>query len=781
MVTVKDKVLLPKRTMLVTVVMLSIVLAIWLSNFNNTSPGQISAVHAQDSVLTEADCQRCHGQSVKEMAKACLDCHEDISQQMKNHRGMHGQLSNTEQDCARCHSEHHGRDFQLTNSRSFRLIGVGDKDKFDHKGLDFHLHGAHAKTDCQSCHKNAAVKLLLKGQKRFLGESQDCNSCHDDVHMGEFGEDCQKCHDQAADFQASSNFNHHSIFPLTGSHKATGCLACHKSDSAYAVSKLAANIDQRQTIERRDCLGCHESVHSEGFLLSMSHQLQISAEQSCAKCHDSSHEGFSGPQASIAKAAHAATGFKLDKPHDQIDCQSCHRAYGQAKTKERFSASFPGRQAKDCQACHTDPHRGQFDKGPLKGSSCLDCHDEHSFEEQSFTAKDHHRTDFSLSPAHKKVACESCHDKVEKFTDKKGKNIASRVFHGTPKDCRSCHTDPHRGQFDKGAFAGSCLNCHQEHSFKKHSFTAARHENTEFPLSKAHKEVRCQKCHSKTDQIQTKSKELIVTHIFKGTPKDCRSCHADPHFGQFAGGRFGDSCLSCHDEHRFQPTSFTLTTHDKTGFPLTGAHDAVGCNNCHSKFSIHKKDGKKYKARIFHGTSKKCVDCHEDAHLGVFKGRGHLQIEGRESCERCHSTERFDKPRQASFDHKLWTGFTLDGAHEKAKCGVCHSAQAPDRLGRTFAAAAGKKCQSCHQDPHVGQFGATERVDCQSCHTVTDFKALIFDHQTQSRFVLDNDHKNNQCSACHKPQELADGRRAVRYKPLGIKCGDCHIPGRKKN
>jgi hypothetical protein len=45
-----------------------------------------------------------------------------------------------------------------------------------------------------------------------------------------------------------------------------------------------------------------------------------------------------------------------------------------------------------------------------------------------------------------------------------------------------------------------------------------------------------------------------------------------------------------------------------------------------------------------------------------------------------------------------------------------------------------------------------------------------FDHST-TRFALDGAHVSVSCGACHTPS-ATDG--AVRYRPLGTSCEDCH-------
>jgi hypothetical protein len=51
----------------------------------------------------------------------------------------------------------------------------------------FALSGAHARLQCNACHKRPAGETKL---------GRDCMSCHstDDVHLGQFGRRCETCH-----------------------------------------------------------------------------------------------------------------------------------------------------------------------------------------------------------------------------------------------------------------------------------------------------------------------------------------------------------------------------------------------------------------------------------------------------------------------------------------------------------------------------------------------------------------------------------------------------------
>lgn len=183
--------------------------------------------------------------------------------------------------------------------------------------------------------------------------------------------------------------------------------------------------------------------------------------------------------------------------------------------------------------------------------------------------------------------------------------------------------------------------------------------------------------------------------------------------------------------------------------------------------------------RVFAKTPSECSACHEDIHGGRFDRPGLPAVfDGQTGCARCHGTERFDRLRQPTFDHRLWAGYELRAAHARATCQDCHKRnERAEPAGRAFGSVLGANCQACHRDPHVGQFGPTDRVACSRCHAVGDsFADLVFDHGRDSRFSLDVDHAGLACSACHRSYQVPGWGTAVRYKPLGVTCGDCHDP-----
>jgi hypothetical protein len=165
-----------------------------------------------------------------------------------------------------------------------------------------------------------------------------------------------------------------------------------------------------------------------------------------------------------------------------------------------------------------------------------------------------------------------------------------------------------------------------------------------------------------------------------------------------------------------------------------------------------------------------------DVHRGAFDvlGAGD-DWGGRAECARCHRTSSFQDGARELMDHAASTGFALEGAHGLAGCEACHLLAAPD--GRRLGLARGRSCAACHTDPHVGQFTVEGVTDCARCHADGDtFAASVFVHDRDARFALDERHAALACDACHQPWPLAGGGEAVRYRPLGTECADCHAP-----
>jgi len=758
------------------------------------SPGDLSAVHALAQVDLGDDCEACHGRPGETMASACASCHDDVTKQLAAKTGFHGNMTVDAARCGLCHSEHHGEDHPLTSQHAFTMAGVADRARFDHRGMNFGLEGAHQVLSCDRCHADADTVVLAAGTKRFLGASQACKSCHEDPHEGRLP-DCAACHGQEQPFKTVASFEHPQTFVLVGRHAEAGCLECHAKDTAFAIEASGVLGGSQQTTRAaRDCQACHESPHASDFIALVGTVQVVAATASCATCHQAGDASFARPHAQLEPALHALSGFELIPPHDKASCEQCHTANpllpaapATANVLDSFRALHPGRGPDECKACHSDPHAGQFNEGLFAGQNCRACHSELTFTPAAFTLADHARTQFPLTGTHEALACSECHAQPSP--------TAPRQFHGTATECASCHVDAHRGFFDRAGmpaiFKGEagCARCHTTDTFGPVETRPFDHEHwTGFALTGAHARGACTDCHVKSSVADNAGRRFgRVEDRFKGPVDQCATCHADVHFGQFdrpglaLRTALGAGCARCHDNDSFDGARESFAHAAWTTFELTGAHARADCEVCHERRDHPDANGRSFGlvTERFVGPADRCDTCHMDVHDGAFDRPGLQAVEAtRNSCARCHTTEAFNAVPKKSFDHGRWTGFALEGLHTSVACTGCHMPTETDtKAGRHFGRARGTSCQDCHADPHVAQFAVDQRTDCARCHAVdTGFTKPHFDHQRDSKFALDDTHAVLACASCHISAPLASGGAAIRYKPLGTACADCHAP-----
>ncbi|MFO1053121.1 MAG: hypothetical protein U1F36_12985 [Planctomycetota bacterium] len=596
---------------------------------------------------------------------------------------------------------------------------------------------------CLSCH--APIQEQIDGHRGLHGtlgaqRSSACGECHSEHHGTDFAV-VNRASFAAAGVPDPKHFDHELVgYRMEGKHLQQDCAKCHPHAERAVLEKDTrrfAGLD-------RDCKGCHEDVH------------QGRMHVDCADCHgqDDFH---------VLAARDHDKVLSLAGGHAGVSCRACHEE-GSAHALETMRA--PGAPARrDCADCHASPHRADFtavigkllDKAP--DASCSACHrPEHRRfgDEATVTPRQHAALGFPLDLPHDKVACVQCHGPD-------GADFASRHARRAPDDCRACHGDPHEGQFDTGPFASAgCIGCHERTHFTPHAVTPELHARSGFVLEGSHLQAKCEDCHARPSPS--------VPRRFAGTAPACEACHADAHGGFFADHAGATDCARCHGAAHFDQTLAEAFDHGRDAhFPIRGAHAQSECSSCHTPQATADAHGRRF-GRIAASASRftDCTPCHRDPHAGRF------DREGERGCARCHVETSFRSYEQG-FDHGRWTGFALSGAHARAECTSCH----PQRLvadadGRTWEAARGRRCEQCHADVHAGQFAGADRTDCARCHaTADDFKALVFDHERDSRFALGDQHRKVACAACHRPTSK-DTAAPIRYKPLPTDCATCH-------
>jgi hypothetical protein len=456
---------------------------------------------------------------------------------------------------------------------------------------------------CLDCHEEIAGDIDRK--EGFHGKDRrasrrTCATCHTD-HEGRDAD--------IVDLDPRS-FNHDTTdFPLVGKHTGNTCTDCHQPE-------------QRHRDAPADCFACHESdnPHGEtmgtqcgdchtpegwlevefdhdttGFSLIGKHQgpacLDCHADDTftdtpttCFGCHaeDDAHDGRSGNECSNCHSPlgwddtsfdhNRDTRFLLDGKHAEQSCDACHSP-----------DPFDDQLAMECVTCHLedDNHDGHF------GEQCESCHASSGWSNVQF---DHAiDTGHRLLGAHAEAECSACH--------------IEPVFEAAlDTNCLSCHEDDDAHDETLGT---TCTDCHNESTWQDDVFFD--HGLTRFPLLGKHDALDCAECHE--------------SHVFRDAPERCVDCHRE---NDAHGGRFGESCATCHNPVDWQQAVFDHDT--QTAFALEGAHARVDCQNCHRQpLQSHVRLGRY------------CADCHksDDIHDGEFGP----------DCARCHTSESFREVR----------------------------------------------------------------------------------------------------------------------------------------
>jgi hypothetical protein len=599
------------------------------------SPGPLARAHRDLEGPTK--CTTCHNFGLGNRGFKCLECHTEIAGRIERMRGYHARAYNVSRgqvDCARCHLEHNGLQFQITKL---------DRKTFSHDGLtDFPLLGKHKTITCEDCHNPKYIEAPARSEikikdlrKTFLGLPTECATCHKDPHAGQFTAPCQSCHSQDV-WKPAAGFDHNrTVYPLTGKHQTTDCAKCHPTAAGSTVVRYKG-------LSFSGCQNCHADPHKGAFE-------EATFKGNCETCHTTADwkavrndSGFN----------HDQTKFPLRGKHAETGCFKCH------KTSD-FKEPVPYER---CGDCHEDVHRGQF-VSRAGGDDCKACHNETVFKPSTYTLELHQTSAFPLKDKHAPLACEKCHFAA-------GQDTQYRL--GT-LTCIGCHADPHAGEFAYEKYNNDCEACHSQQAFLPSSFAVAKHAETKFVLSGAHIAVLCGDCHmTMPGAVSEKARQY---HVSGDT---CTACHTDPHHTK-------ETCDTCHNVRQWK--ELRVYDHSQTRFPLEGAHQTATCEGCHKP--VQPPADPKVKATVdFARTPRECFECHEDIHGGQFMTGG-KELD----CTTCHSVNKWSL---ASFDHDK-TSFPLEGAHDKVSCAQCHRERV-EHEGKQIRQYRGtpSQCSDCH-------------------------------------------------------------------------------------
>ncbi len=324
------------------------------------------------------------------------------------------------------------------------------------------------------------------------------------------------------------------------------------------------------------------------------------------------------------------------------------------------------------------------------------------------------------------------------------------------------------------------------------------HFKTGFPLSGSHTTTRCESCH--------------INGVFKGTPRDCQTCHT-------TGSRFSranatmpsnhipvsvkQTCDSCHGTQAFSGVRFSHSTmtagascqscHDgihSPGKPSNHIPTRANCETCHTSSSWSSN------ARPDHSTfttATDCVGCHNGGPASG-KPSGHIPVSA--NCVSCHAVTSW-KP----------TNFNHTQVNTSGQCATCHTGNNPPADGKHnkhiptsgISGIASASCDSCHKGGFSawsnGKFHANNAVSgqCATCH----LNGANFDivgkpnnsthasvtgncekcHATGNSWAVSKvDHSqfnaSTTCSSCHNGTG-ATGKPTT-HVPTSVNCLSCH-------
>jgi hypothetical protein len=486
----------------------------------------------------------------------------------------------------------------------------------------------------------------------------------------------------------------------------TDCAVCHKADS-WELMRKDMTFDHNTTSFKLtgqhqdvDCRNCHQTLKFQD------------AKSECIACHTDMHSNTVGPDCAKChstnawiventKMMHQLSRFPLEGSHALVDCASCHKS----SSNYRFDPL-----GVECIDCHrsdylatTNPNHQQLNYP----TNCVECHDVRVIEWKSNTFN---HSVFPLTNSHN-INCTECHT---------GGN-----YQKISAECSSCHiSDFNSAQAPSHSAAGistDCKTCHTSIDWKPSTF---RHNTTGFDLSGAHAAiVQCSSCH--------------LGNTTSAQP-DCISCHQAQYNGAkgHVAEQFPTDCRICHNNDNWLEAKFD---HNKTIFPLSGAHTTVDCASCHTTG--------------YAGTSTECKSCHL-SNFNSAQVPSHTAAGLSTDCKTCHTAVDW-KP--SSFKHST-TGFDLNGAHAAiVQCSSCH-------LGNTTSAQ--PDCITCHQAQYnaaPSHVSSNFPSDCILCHNNNNWLDATFDHN-KTAFPLTGSHSNVDCLSCH----------ASGYQGTSMECSSCH-------
>jgi hypothetical protein len=127
-----------------------------------------------------------------------------------------------------------------------------------------------------------------------------------------------------------------------------------------------------------------------------------------------------------------------------------------------------------------------------------------------------------------------------------------------------------------------------------------------WPLTGAHAQAACDRCHSPTAEDRKAGKG----GSYKNVPRECNGCHADAHAGQFSATTPARACNDCHNTASFKLPGFDHA--NQAHYALEGKHKSLACDTCHRSETLKNATV----VRRYRLGYRRCRECHADPHAG---------------------------------------------------------------------------------------------------------------------------------------------------------------------
>ncbi|MEI7724340.1 MAG: hypothetical protein WCK09_04500 [Bacteroidota bacterium] len=315
-------------------------------------------------------------------------------------------------------------------------------------------------------------------------------------------------------------------------------------------------------------------------------------------------------------------------------------------------------------------------------------------------------------------------------------------------------------------FEVNCMDCHNTTGWKIDMKNLSfNHNTTKFPLVGQHQAVNCKLCHTSLE--------------FAKAATECFACHTDMH-----NQTVGTDCGRCHTPKTWVVNNIT-EIHQRSRFPLVGAHVTADCYACHTNASASGLN--------FGPLGVECINCHQK-NYDATTNPNHASGGYSTNCVECHNMTATSWSG-AGINHNF---FPLTLGHDIQNCQECHkssnySSTSPD-------------CITCHQANYNATTNPNHSASgfpttCKDCHTIDPGWKPAKYGSHDPLFPIYSGKHNGQWSNCtdchtnpasyaqftcidchdHNQPDMNDGHKEVQgYAYNSPACFACHPTGSKE-